>query len=112
MKSIFYLTICEHQTVLAENSVCIHNRMLSDDVLRCSGVLAWNRGNSIMYLNKKIIMSKSLANINIAVYQCIYTRGQWKRACGKSVDKTIRKIVNKFIDTVKEFLSFNNIYQI
>ena len=25
MKSIFYLTICEHQTVLADNSVCIHN---------------------------------------------------------------------------------------
>ena len=111
MKAIFYLTICEHKTVLADNSVCIHNRMLSDDVLRCFGVLAWNRGNSIMYLNNKLTMSKSLANINIAVYQCIYTRGQWKRACGKRVDETISKIATGFIDISKEFMSFNQIYR-
>ena len=37
--SLFYLTLCKHENVLINNAVCIHNRMLSDDVLRCSGVL-------------------------------------------------------------------------
>ena len=93
--SLFYLTLCEHQSVLADNSVCIHNRMLSDDVLSCSGVLAWNRGNLFLYFNRQYdngtnpsyIIDTSKANILIAIYQCIYTRGQWKRACGESVDE-------------------------
>ena len=83
--------------------------MLSGDVLSCSGVFGWNRGNFLMYLNKqfgfgqdvKYVAESSKASIYIAVYQCIYKRGQWKRACGESVDKTIRKIVNKFILIVK-----------
>ena len=119
VNSLHYLTLCEHQAVLADKAVCIHNRMLSDDVLRCSGVIGWNRGNNLMYLNKQFytrrdvgyVMSKSLASVNIAVYQCIYTKGQWKRACGESVDQTISKIVNKFIDIEKDFTKPNNIYQ-
>ena len=51
--SLYYLTLCEHQAVFADNAVCIHNRMLSDDVLRCSGVIGWNLGNFMMYLNKQ-----------------------------------------------------------
>ena len=46
--------------------------------------------------NNHKMIDKSEASINIAVYQCIYTRGQWKRACGESVDQTINKIVKKF----------------
>ena len=117
--SLYYLTLCEHQAVLSDNAVCIHNRMLSDDVLRCSGVIGWDRGNFVMYLNKqyetghdnKYMSDKSDASIIIAVHQCIYTRGQWKRACGESVDQTISKIVNKFIDIVKKFMTFDLIYQ-
>ena len=30
--SLHYLTLCEHENVLINNAVCIHNRMLSDDV--------------------------------------------------------------------------------
>ena len=119
--SFFYLTLCEHQAVLADNAVCIHNRMLSDDVLRCSGVIGWRRGNFMMYLNKRFgrdymyIYVSSIASVQIAVYQCIYTRGQWKRACGESVDQTISIIVNKFIQIVKGFKSvdiYENVNQV
>ena len=116
--SLYYLTLCEHQAVLAENAVCIHNRMLSDDVLRCSGVYGWKRGNRLVYYNKQFetgpddwyIIDNSLASVNIAVYQCIYSRGQWKRACGKRVNETIRKIVNKFTAIVQGFMTFVSIY--
>ena len=109
IRSLFYLTLCEHQAVLANNAVCIHNRMLSDDVLSCSGVLAWRAGSFFMYLyrflgpvpDSSYIMYRSNANVYSAVYRCIYTRGQWKRACGESVDKTISKIVHDFSSIVK-----------
>ena len=114
--SLYYLTLCEHQAVLADNAVCIHNRMLSDDVLRCSGVIGWNWGNYLMFWNKQLanksdtnnMVHKSEASVIIAVYQCIYTRGQWKRACGESVDETISKIVKEISNIVKKYLSINN----
>ena len=116
--ALIYLSLCEHQAVLADNSVCIHNRMLSDDVLRCSGVCGWNRGNKLMYLNNQFdtghvsyFVDNSEASVIISVYLCIYTKGQWKRACGESVDQTISKIVNKFIVIVKDFMEFNAEYQ-
>ena len=117
--SLYYLTLCEHQAVLADNAVCIHNQILSDDVLRCSGVIGWNRGNKLMYLNKQFetgpdvgyMMDKSDASVIMAVYQCVYTKGQWKRACGESVDQTISKIVNKFINIMKDFIKFDHMYQ-
>ena len=121
IKSFYYLTLCEHQPVLADNAVCIHNRMLSDDVLRCSGVIGWNLGNFLMYLNKQFetqpdpsyvaaryVMDKSAANVYIAVYQCIYTNGQWKRACGESVDETISKIVKKFTEIIEKYMSMGS----
>ena len=112
--SLYYLTLCEHQAVLADNAVCIHNRMLSDDVLRCSGVLGWEIGNSLMYLNKNFLGSgseheydASVASVYIAVYQCIYIRGQWKRACGQKVDNAISRIVKKFSKIVNKYLSMD-----
>ena len=113
-KSLFYLTLCEHQEVLADNAVCIHNRMLSDDVLSCSGVIAWLTGKYYLYLNRQLgtdpsyIYSQSVANVCIAIYQCIYTRGQWKRACGKHVDETMSKIVNKFTLLITKYRNFDD----
>ena len=115
IKSFYYLTLCEHQTVLEGNAVCIHNRMLSDDVLRCSGVIGWQFGNSLMYLNKYFYagsdfmfrMDVSSANVIIAIYQCIYTRGQWNRACGEIADETISKIVKDFTKLEKKYLFMN-----
>ena len=109
IQSLFYLTLCQHQAVLANNAVCIHSRMLSDDVLSCSGVLAWRTGNFLLYFHRILdpvpdptyVYYRSESTVNIAVYKCIYTRGQWKRACGESVDETISKIVNNFSSIVK-----------
>ena len=112
IQSLYYLALCDHERVLADNAVCIHNRMLSDDVLSCSGVVGWQRGNNLMYLNKqfatgpdtKYIIEHSQAKVNIALYQCIYTRGQWERACGISVDDTLSKLVKQFTNIVEVYL--------
>ena len=108
--SLFYLTLCKHENVLINNAACIHERMLSDDVLRCSGVIGWVRGNPFLILNKQLshdtMFYKSLGNVYSAVYECIYTRGQWKRACGEEVDVTISEIKNRFIHLIKSYAIF------
>ena len=107
--SLFYLTLCKHENVLINNAVCIHNRMLSDDVLRCSGVYGWMKGNGFLILNKQLshtgftVVCKSLGNVVSAVYECMYTRGQWKRACGEEVDMTMSMIKNEFIQLIKTY---------
>ena len=107
--SLFYLTLCKHENVLINNVVCIHNRMLSDDVLRCSGVLGWMNGNLFHIFNKWLSQTfdtmkvKSYDNVYSAVYECIYTRGQWKRACGEEVDMTMNMIKNQFIQLIKTY---------
>ena len=109
INSLFYLTLCKHENVLINNAVCIHNRMLSDDVLRCSGVLGWIKGNALFIINKQLsqtldtMMVKSDGNVYSAVYECIYTRGQWKRACGKEVDVTMSHIKNEFIQLIRKY---------
>ena len=109
INSLYYLTLCKHENVLINNAVCIHNRMLSDDVLRCSGVLGWMRGNRLLIINKQLsqtwntVYVKSQGNVFSAVYECIYTRGQWKRACGEEVDMTMSKIKNQFIQLIKPY---------
>ena len=108
-RSLYYLTLCEHENVLINNAVCIHNRMLSDDVLICAGVIGWMRGNDGLILNKQlsktleVMDDKSVANVHSAIYECIYTRGQWKRACGEEVDMTMSKIKNQFIHLIKTY---------
>ena len=114
--SLFYLTLCEHENVLINNAVCIHNRMLSDDVLRCSGVLGWSNGNELLIFNKRLPQTwftmryKSFGNVLSAVYKCIYTRGQWKRACGEEVDVTISEIKNRFIHLTKTYTLITTAY--
>ena len=114
--SLYYLTLCEHENVLINNAVCIHNRMLSDDVLRCSGVLGWMKGNIFLIFNKMLshtwntMVLKSFGNVPSAVYECIYTRGQWKRACGEEVDMTINKIKNQFIHLIKTYIRLSSTF--
>ena len=108
-RSLYYLTLCKHENVLINNAVCIHNRMLSDDVLRCSGVMGWFRGNSLLVLNKGIsqnwitMVYKSLGNALAAEYECIYKRGHWERACGEAVNVAIGQIKNQFIHFIKTY---------
>ena len=107
IRSLYYLIICKHENVLTNNAVCIHNRMLSDDVLRCSGVMGWMKGNPLLIINKQLsqivefMLLKSYGNVFAAVYECIYTRGQWKRACGEEVDVTMSQIKDQFIHLIK-----------
>ena len=114
--SLYYLTLCEHENVLINNAVCIHNRMLSDDVLRCSGVFGWTMGNPILIMNKQLsqtwssIIYPSYGNVLSAVYECICTRGQWKRACGEEVDMTMKKIKNQFIQLIKTYTRVSGKY--
>ena len=114
--SLFYLTLCEHENVLINKAVCIHNRMLSDDVLRCFGVIGWVRGNPFLILNKQLshdtMFYKSFNNVYCAVYECIYTRGQWKRACGTEVDMTMKKVKNQFIHLTKTYKRLQPILRI
>ena len=114
-KSLFYLALCKHGDVLSKNAVCIHNRMLSDDVLRCSGVLGWMRGNPYLILNKQFqkiinVVRKSYGNVYSAVYECIYTRGQWKQACGEEVDVAINHIKNEFIKFIRTYTGVTAAY--
>ena len=114
--SLFYLILCKHENVLINNAVCIHNRMLSDDVLRCSGVIGWMKGNGLLIFNKQLSQNKrtmsvkSFGNVYSAVYECIYTRGQWKRACGEVVDITMNKIKNEFIQLIKTYTNITTKY--
>ena len=77
-KSQYYLTLCKHENVLINNAICVHNRMLSDDVLRCSGVLGWVKGNPLLILNKQLsqtwdtMFDKSYGNVFSAVCECIH----------------------------------------
>ena len=114
--SLYYLTLCKHENVLINNAVCIHNRILSDDVLRCTGIIGWSRGNQFLFMNKRIsqnwntVVYKSLGNVLAAAYECIYTRGQWKRACGEEVNVAIGQIKNQFIHLLKTFTRLTDGY--
>ena len=83
--------------------------MLSDNVLRCSGVMGWFRGNPLLVWNKGISQNritmayKSLGNALAAEYECIYKRGHWERACGEAVNVAIGQIKNQFIHFIKTY---------
>ena len=49
---------------------------------------------------------KSFVETVSAVYECIYTRGQWKRACGEIVDMTINALKNQFIHLMRTYPKF------
>ena len=53
--ALYHQTLCEHHSTLANprtnNAECVHQRVLSDDVLRCQGLLSWFRGNPLFLIN-------------------------------------------------------------
>ena len=73
-------------------------------------------GNPILIMNKQLsqtwssIIYPSYGNVLSAVYKCIYTRGQWKRACGEEVDMTMKKIKNQFIQLIKTYTRVSGKY--
>ena len=116
IRSLYYLKLCKHENVLINNAVCVHNRMLSDDVLRCSGVIGWMRGNILLIINEQLFQTlktmiyRSFGNVLSAMYECIYTRGQWKRTCGEEVDVAISSIKNEFIQLINTYTQASDAY--
>ena len=104
--ALYFITLCEHQAILTDprtnNAECVHQRMLSDDVLRCQGVLGWQRGNQFLIANvnypKKY--DKWLSDLPSSIYECIYNRGNWRHACGSDVEAMMRNLTKSFSNLI------------
>ena len=104
--AMYFTTLCEHQSTLTDpitnNAECVHQRMLSDDVQRCMGVLGWLDGNFWLIVNKNLPeMLKSISNTVSSVYECIYERGNWRHSCGSEVEAMMGSLAKKFSNLAK-----------
>ena len=102
ISALFFMTLCEHQDTLADprtnNAECIHQRMLSDDVLRCQGMLTWFRGNPALIenINYPHKIYKWYTNTASSINECIYKRGNWKHSCGSEVEAMMGNLTKSF----------------
>ena len=77
--ALYFITLCEHQSVLTDpqtnNAECIHQRMLSDDILKCQGLLNWYAGNVcvVMNINYPDQVDKWLSNLRSSVLNVYIT---------------------------------------
>ena len=104
--ALYLKALCEHHLTLAEpttnNAQCVHQRMLSDDVLRCQGLLSWFHGNNRMLINRDDLnFGISAINAGSAVYECIYNRGNWRHSCGSDVEAMMRNLTKSFSSLAK-----------
>ena len=96
------MTLCEHQSTLTDprtnNAECVHQRMLSDDVLRCQGMLTWFRGNPALIenINDPHKIYKWYTNTASSINECIYKRGNWKHSCGSEVEAMMGNLTKSF----------------
>ena len=76
--ALYFITLSEHQSILTDprtnNAKCVHQRMLSDDVLRCQGLLNWYTGNQLLIINIHYIdqWEKLFSNLRSSIFECIY----------------------------------------
>ena len=107
LPAFYFLKICEHQPTLTDprtnNAECVHQRMLSDDVLRCLGLLSWWRGNTFLLpnINYPFQYKKWLSNAASSVYECIYDRGNWRHSCGSEVEAMMSSLTKSFSSLAK-----------
>ena len=101
--AFYYLSLCEHQSPLTDprtnNAQCIHQRMLSDDVLRCQGLVSWQKGDSFLLLNwyeKNLRSYKWIGNAAANMYECMYRRGNWRHSCGSEVESMMQNLTRSF----------------
>ena len=91
--------ICEHKDLLSdpvtELAHCVHNRMLTDDILRCNGFMSWLSGNMLLAHNKYLNTWNSLSEASADVFNCIYEKGNWKHACGRDADAMMLNLTKK-----------------
>ena len=110
--AMYFMTLCEHQDILADprtnNAECVHQRMLSDDVLRCLGILSWLNGSPLLMtnINYPYQIHKWLSNTASSVYECIYKRGNWRHSCGSEVEAMMGNLTKSFTNLAKSNDSF------
>ena len=113
VSALYFVTLCEHQSTLTDprtnNAECIHQRMLSDDVLRCLGVLSWHKGNPFLIanINYPHQLVKWLTNLGSSVYECIYKRGNWRYSCGAEVEAMMGNLTKSFSNLAKNTTSLS-----
>ena len=100
--ALYFITLCEHQSMLTDprtnNAKCVHQRMLSDDVLRCQGLLSWYTGNQLLIFNIDYIdrWEKMFGILRSSIFECIYNRGNWRHACGSEVEAMMGNLTKSF----------------
>ena len=101
--AFYYLSLCEHQSTLADprtnNAQCVHQRMLSDDVLRCQGLVSWQKGNPFLLVNryeKNLRDFKWIGHAAANMYECMYRRGNWRHSCGPEVESMMWNLTRSF----------------
>ena len=108
--ALYFMTLCEHQSTLTDprtnNAKCVHQRMLSDDVLRCLGLQSWWRGNSLLIVNMDYPQQydKWISDKASSVYECIYNRGNWRHSCGSDVEAMVWNLTKSFSSLAKSTL--------
>ena len=102
--AFYFLRFCEYQYTLTDprtnNAECVHQRILSDDVLRCLGLLSWYRGNPFLILNV-FVGDKWTSNAASSVYECIYDRGNWRHSCRSKVEAMMLNLTKSFSSLAK-----------
>ena len=106
--ALYFMTLCEQQQSIltnptTNNAECVHQRMLSDDVLRCHGILGWLNGNPfiISNINYPDLDYKWITNALSSVYECIYKRGNWRHSCGSEVEAMMGNLTKSFSNLAK-----------
>ena len=105
--ALYLITLCEHQSVLTDprtnNAECVHKRMLSDDVLRCSGLMSWFTGNQFLIrnINYPYQQERWYSNFLSSIFECIYNRGNWRHSCGFEVEAMMGNLTKSFSSLVK-----------
>ena len=105
--ALYFIVICEQKSTLTDprtnNAECVHQRMLSDDVLRCHGILGWVRGNPfiIFNINYPHLVNKWMSNTVSSVYECIYKQGNWRHSCGSEVEAMMGNLTKSFSNLAK-----------
>ena len=98
--TMFYLILCDHQATLTDrqtnNAKCVHQRMLSDDVQRCLGLLYWSRGKTVFIANKAYKSKRWRGFALSSMYECINIKGNWRHSCGAEVEAMMNSLTKSF----------------
>ena len=69
--------------------------MLTDDILRCDGIIRWWSGDKYLLFNLYVSEWESISQASVDIFNCIYEKGNWIHACGRDADAMMLNITNK-----------------